>query len=133
MTTARLIRRRLALLLERGRALTEIEIERAGLAGAGFARNISVYSIDGPANFMARRPPLPRRKAGLSSTDNGNAIRAWLPSPMVGTVYWAPEARRQTVSSKSARKYRPGRRLLIIEAMKNDVKTRFPSAARRHP
>src|SRR5919106_3963619 len=78
--------RELALLLDET-SLTEIEIERAGLR-VRVARNISV-SAAMPASFQ----PAPAAAAAIAA---GSAAAADLakhpgvvPSPMVGTAYWA--------------------------------------------
>src|SRR5438270_10055087 len=78
--------RELALLLDET-SLTEIEIERAGLR-VRVARNISIQASM-PANFQpaasapAASPPLDV----ADIADHPGVV----PSPMVGTAYWASE------------------------------------------
>jgi acetyl-CoA carboxylase biotin carboxyl carrier protein len=106
--------RELALLLDET-SLTEIEIERAGLR-VRVARNISV-SAAMPASFQ----PAPAAAAAIAA---GNAAVADLakhpgvvPSPMVGTAYWAPEPGAKPFIEVGT-KVSAGQTLLIIEAMK---------------
>jgi acetyl-CoA carboxylase biotin carboxyl carrier protein len=82
--------RELALLLDET-SLTEIEIERAGLR-VRVARNITI-AASMPASLQAAAPG-----ATASATATAAAATADLanhpgvvPSPMVGTAYWAPE------------------------------------------
>src|SRR4051812_37454183 len=78
--------RELALLLDET-SLTEIEIERAGLR-VRVARNISVAAAM-PASY------LPSAAAAVAAAPAVAADIAKhpgvVPSPMVGTAYWAPE------------------------------------------
>jgi acetyl-CoA carboxylase biotin carboxyl carrier protein len=106
--------RELALLLDET-SLTEIEIERAGLR-VRVARNISV-SAAMPASFQ----PAPAAAAAIAA---GSAAAADLakhpgvvPSPMVGTAYWAPEPGAKPFIEVGT-KVSAGQTLLIIEAMK---------------
>jgi acetyl-CoA carboxylase biotin carboxyl carrier protein len=106
--------RELALLLDET-SLTEIEIERAGLR-VRVARNVSI-AASLPANFA---PAL----AGASAAPTGAPAAADLsthpgvvPSPMVGTAYWAPEPGAKPFIEVGA-KVSVGQTLLIIEAMK---------------
>jgi acetyl-CoA carboxylase biotin carboxyl carrier protein len=106
--------RELALLLDET-SLTEIEIERAGLR-VRVARNVSI-AASLPANFA----PAP---AGASAAPTGAPAAADLskhpgvvPSPMVGTAYWAPEPGAKPFIEVGA-KVSVGQTLLIIEAMK---------------
>ncbi|KRR22501.1 acetyl-CoA carboxylase biotin carboxyl carrier protein [Bradyrhizobium retamae] len=106
--------RELALLLDET-SLTEIEIERAGLR-VRVARNISV-SAAMPASFQ----PAPAAAAPIAA---GGAAAADLakhpgvvPSPMVGTAYWAPEPGAKPFIEVGT-KVSAGQTLLIIEAMK---------------
>jgi acetyl-CoA carboxylase biotin carboxyl carrier protein len=89
--------RELALLLDET-GLTEIEIERSGLR-ARVARNISI-AASAPAAVadIAKHPGV-------------------VPSPMVGTVYWASEPGAKPFIEVGA-KVAVGQTLLIIEAMK---------------
>src|ERR1700726_4590840 len=104
--------RELALLLDET-SLTEIEIERAGLR-VRVARNISV----------AAAVPSHYQPAGASSGAAAPAPAADLakhpgvvPSPMVGTAYWASEPGAKPFVEVGA-KVSVGQTLLIIEAMK---------------
>jgi len=110
--------RELALLLDET-SLTEIEIERAGLR-VRVARNISI-AASMPQSFQ---PGATGASAAASASATAAAASADLanhpgvvPSPMVGTAYWAPEPGAKPfieVGSKVA----AGQTLLIIEAMK---------------
>ncbi|MDB5655850.1 MAG: acetyl-CoA carboxylase, biotin carboxyl carrier protein [Tardiphaga sp.] len=106
--------RELALLLDETN-LTEIEVERAGLR-VRVARNISVTSAI-PANYQPAPQyapaPAPVAAAPVEAAKHPGAV----PSPMVGTVYWASEPGARPfieVGSKVA----VGQTLVIIEAMK---------------
>jgi acetyl-CoA carboxylase biotin carboxyl carrier protein len=108
--------RELALLLDET-SLTEIEIERAGLR-VRVARNISI-AASMPANFQQ----MPSGSAPSAASVTPAAIAdlakhpGVVPSPMVGTAYWASEPGAKPfieVGSKVA----VGQTLLIIEAMK---------------
>jgi len=105
--------RELALLLDETR-LTEIEIERAGLR-VRVARNISI---------AASLPPNYTPAAGAPVAASGPPLVAdiakhpgMVPSPMVGTVYWASEPGANRFIEVGAR-VTAGQTLLIIEAMK---------------
>jgi acetyl-CoA carboxylase biotin carboxyl carrier protein len=103
--------RELASLLDESN-LTEIEIERAGLR-VRVARNVSVASAV-PVHHAVASPLLVP-----ASADAGDFAKhpGMVPSPMVGTVYWASEPGARPfieVGSKVA----VGQTLLIIEAMK---------------
>jgi acetyl-CoA carboxylase biotin carboxyl carrier protein len=104
--------RELALLLDET-SLTEIEIERAGLR-VRVARNVTV-SAAMPANFQ------PMAAAAAVSAAPGAADLAKhpgvVPSPMVGTAYWAPEPGAKPFIDVGS-KVSAGQTLLIIEAMK---------------
>ena len=106
--------RELALLLDETN-LTEIEIERAGLR-VRVARNISIAASI-PASVS---PPAPASapSAGASAVPNDIAMHPGVvPSPMVGTVYWASEPGAKPFIEVGA-KVSVGQTLLIIEAMK---------------
>ena len=110
--------RELALLLDET-SLTEIEIERAGLR-VRVARNISI-AASMPASFQ---PGLTGASAAASASATAGAAAADLanhpgvvPSPMVGTAYWAPEPGAKPFIEVGAR-VTAGQTLLIIEAMK---------------
>ncbi|MDE5454574.1 acetyl-CoA carboxylase biotin carboxyl carrier protein [Bradyrhizobium sp. CSA112] len=105
--------RELALLLDET-SLTEIEIERAGLR-VRVARNISV-SAAMPASFQ----PMPAGAAAVASAAAGADLAKHpgvVPSPMVGTAYWAPEPGAKPFIEVGT-KVSAGQTLLIIEAMK---------------
>ena len=108
--------RELALLLDET-SLTEIEIERAGLR-VRVARNITI-AASMPASLQAAAPG-----ATASATATAAAATADLanhpgvvPSPMVGTAYWAPEPGAKPFIEVGV-KVTAGQTLLIIEAMK---------------
>jgi acetyl-CoA carboxylase biotin carboxyl carrier protein len=104
--------RELALLLDET-SLTEIEIERSGLR-VRVARNISI-ATSMPANFQ------PTASAAAAETPADGADIAQhpgaVPSPMVGTIYWASEPGAKPFIEVGARVL-VGQTLLIIEAMK---------------
>ena len=104
--------RELALLLDET-SLTEIEIERAGLR-VRVARNITVTAAM-PANYQ---PALaaPAAAAAPGATDLAKHPGV-VPSPMVGTAYWAPEPGAKPFIDVGS-KVSAGQTLLIIEAMK---------------
>ncbi len=93
--------RELALLLDET-SLTEIEIERAGLR-VRVARNVSI-AASLPQN-MQPPAPAPAATAPAEVAKHPGLV----PSPMVGTAYWA---------SEPGAKVSLGETLLIIEAMK---------------
>ena len=93
--------------------LTEIEIERAGLR-VRVARNISIAASI-PASVQSAPVScrgLPRRAAADLAKHPGV-----VPSPMVGTAYWAPEPGAKPFIEVGT-KVSAGQTLLIIEAMK---------------
>jgi acetyl-CoA carboxylase biotin carboxyl carrier protein len=104
--------RELALLLDET-SLTEIEIERAGLR-VRVARNISI-AASMPANLQ------PAAAAAAAAATLGAADVAKhpgvVPSPMVGTAYWASEPGAKPFIEVGS-KVSVGQTLLIIEAMK---------------
>ena len=103
--------RELALLLDET-SLTEIEIERAGLR-VRVARNITV-SAAMPAGFQPAPVAVAAGPAaGADLTKHPGAV----PSPMVGTAYWAPEPGAKPFIEVGS-KVSAGQTLLIIEAMK---------------
>jgi acetyl-CoA carboxylase biotin carboxyl carrier protein len=104
--------RELALLLDET-SLTEIEIERAGLR-VRVARNTTI-AASLPANF-APASPAAATAAATPSADLSQHPGA-VPSPMVGTAYWAPEPGAKPFIEVGA-KVSVGQTLLIIEAMK---------------
>ena len=106
--------RELALLLDET-SLTEIEIERAG-PRVRVARNVSIATAM-PASLPMSAPlPAAVATAAAVGTDFSNHPGV-VPSPMVGTVYWAPEPGAKPFIEVGA-KVAAGQTLLIIEAMK---------------
>jgi acetyl-CoA carboxylase biotin carboxyl carrier protein len=104
--------RELALLLDET-SLTEIEIERAGLR-LRVARNISIAASMPSAVQGTASAPAPVAAAAVVDIAKHPGV---VPSPMVGTAYWASEPGAKPfieVGSKVA----VGQTLLIIEAMK---------------
>jgi acetyl-CoA carboxylase biotin carboxyl carrier protein len=104
--------RELALLLDET-SLTEIEVERAGFR-LRVARNITI-AASVPTGVQAA-PPAPAGPAPAASTDIAKHPGA-VPSPMVGTAYWASEPGAKPFIEVGA-KVSVGQTLLIIEAMK---------------
>jgi acetyl-CoA carboxylase biotin carboxyl carrier protein len=109
--------RELALLLDET-SLSEIEIERAGLR-VRVARNMSVA-----ASVLVSYHPGPAVAAATAAAAAAPAATADLskhpgmvPSPMVGTAYWAPEPGAKPFIEVGS-KVSVGQTLLIIEAMK---------------
>jgi acetyl-CoA carboxylase biotin carboxyl carrier protein len=105
--------RELALLLDET-SLTEIEIERAGLR-VRVARNVSIAAavpaaIPMAASAIAAAPAA----APLADLSKHPGV---VPSPMVGTAYWAPEPGAKPFIEVGS-KVSAGQTLLIIEAMK---------------
>jgi acetyl-CoA carboxylase biotin carboxyl carrier protein len=104
--------RELALLLDET-SLTEIEIERAGLR-VRVARNVSI-AASMPANFHpAASAPAGAAPAGVADLAKHPGV---VPSPMVGTAYWASEPGAKPFIEVGT-KVSVGQTLLIIEAMK---------------
>jgi acetyl-CoA carboxylase biotin carboxyl carrier protein len=104
--------RELALLLDETN-LTEIEIERAGLR-VRVARNISV-AASVPASYAPA--PAPAVAAGPAPAVDIAKHPGAVPSPMVGTVYWASEPGARPFIEVGS-KVTVGQTLVIIEAMK---------------
>ena len=105
--------RELALLLDET-SLTEIEIERAGLR-VRVARNISI-AASMPSGFQAAPASAPEAAVPVDVADVAKHPGV-VPSPMVGTVYWASEPGTKPFVEVGA-KVSVGQTLLIIEAMK---------------
>jgi len=106
--------RELALLLDETN-LTEIEVERAGLR-VRVARNIQIAAAM-PANYQPAPQYAPAPVAVAAAPVEAAKHPGVVPSPMVGTVYWASEPGARPfveVGSKVA----AGQTLVIIEAMK---------------
>jgi len=107
--------RELALLLDET-SLTEIEIERAGLR-VRVARNISIAAAI-PAPVTAAAPVQPATTSAAAPATSALANHPGVvPSPMVGTAYWAPEPGAKPFIEVGI-KVSAGQTLLIIEAMK---------------
>jgi acetyl-CoA carboxylase biotin carboxyl carrier protein len=106
--------RELALLLDET-SLTEIEIERAGLR-VRVARNVSIAASI-PANFAPMPTGASAAVTAASATADLSKHPGVVPSPMVGTAYWAPEPGAKPFIEVGA-KVSVGQTLLIIEAMK---------------
>ena len=104
--------RELALLLDET-SLTEIEIERAGLR-VRVARNISVA-----ASMPSNSQPAASAPAAAVPVDVADITKhpGVVPSPMVGTAYWASEPGAKPFIEVGT-KVTVGQTLLIIEAMK---------------
>jgi acetyl-CoA carboxylase biotin carboxyl carrier protein len=103
--------RELALLLDET-SLTEIEIERAGLR-VRVARNVSIAATM-PANFQATASVPATAAAAVADLAKHPGV---VPSPMVGTAYWASEPGAKPFIEVGT-KVSVGQTLLIIEAMK---------------
>ena len=110
--------RELALLLDET-SLTEIEIERAGLR-LRVARNISIAAAMPPSvapPAVATTPAAASVGAAGAPAIDFTKHPGAVPSPMVGTAYWAPEPGAKPFIEVGA-KVSAGQTLLIIEAMK---------------
>ena len=108
--------RELASLLDET-SLTEIEIERAGFR-LRVARNISVAAAM-PATFhaAAAAPAASASAAASAAANDLSKHPGVVPSPMVGTAYWAPEPGAKPFVDVGT-KVTVGQTLMIIEAMK---------------
>lgn len=106
--------RELAKLLDET-SLSEIEIERAGLR-VRVARNISVAAAGMGGVVPLAAAPAPAASVPASANDLANHPGV-VPSPMVGTAYWAPEPGAKPFIEVGSR-VAAGQPLLIIEAMK---------------
>jgi acetyl-CoA carboxylase biotin carboxyl carrier protein len=110
--------RELALLLDET-SLTEIEIERAGLR-VRVARNVSIAaSVPVAAAPLGAATPSPTTAAASAAAVAADFSKhpGSVPSPMVGTAYWAPEPGAKPFIEVGS-KVSAGQTLLIIEAMK---------------
>ena len=104
--------RELALLLDET-SLSEIEIERAGLR-LRVARNVSI-AASMPASVAAGVPaPVAAAPATVGDIAKHPGV---VPSPMVGTAYWASEPGAKPFIEVGS-KVSVGQTLVIIEAMK---------------
>lgn len=106
--------RELAALLDET-SLTEIELERAGLR-VRVARNVTVAAAVPSAVPAAGMPVVAAAVAAAAGTDLSKHPGV-VPSPMVGTAYWAPEPGAKPFVEVGA-KVTVGQTLMIIEAMK---------------
>jgi acetyl-CoA carboxylase biotin carboxyl carrier protein len=108
--------RELALLLDET-SLTEIEIERAGLR-VRVARNVSIAaSVPAIAPAVIAASQAAAVAAAPSAANDLSKHPGVVPSPMVGTAYWAPEPGAKPFVEVGA-KVSVGQTLMIIEAMK---------------
>ncbi len=106
--------RELAVLLDETN-LTEIEIERAGLR-VRVARNVSIAASVPMGYQPAAAAPANAAAAPAAVADLAKHPGV-VPSPMVGTAYWASEPGAKPFIEVGA-KVTAGQTLLIIEAMK---------------
>jgi acetyl-CoA carboxylase biotin carboxyl carrier protein len=104
--------RELALLLDETN-LTEIEIERGGLR-VRVARNISIAASMPPSIQAAAAAPAAAAPVAVADIAKHPGV---VPSPMVGTAYWASEPGAKPFIEVGS-KVSVGQTLLIIEAMK---------------
>jgi acetyl-CoA carboxylase biotin carboxyl carrier protein len=104
--------RELALLLGETN-LTEIEIERAGLR-VRVARNISIAAAAPSSVAAIASAPVATAPASVGDIAKHPGV---VPSPMVGTAYWASEPGAKPFIEVGS-KVSVGQTLLIIEAMK---------------
>jgi acetyl-CoA carboxylase biotin carboxyl carrier protein len=107
--------RELALLLDET-SLTEIEIERSGLR-VRVARNISIAAGIPAGLTPAASAPVAMVSAAAAAGTDLSKHPGVVPSPMVGTAYWAPEPGAKPFIEVGTR-VSAGQTLLIIEAMK---------------
>ena len=117
--------RELALLLDET-SLSEIEIERAGLR-LRVARNISVATSVPVTVAAAAAPAAVAAPAGAAGVTDFAKHPGVVPSPMVGTAYWAPEPGAKPFIEVGSR-VTAGQTLLIIEAMKTMNQSPSPRA-----
>jgi acetyl-CoA carboxylase biotin carboxyl carrier protein len=98
-------------------SLTEIEIERSGLR-LRVARNVSVAAAVPAAFHAAAATPVASATASASAAAGDLSKHPGVvPSPMVGTAYWAPEPGAKPFVEVGS-KVSVGQTLMIIEAMK---------------
>jgi len=110
---ASLIRELAALLDET--SLTEIELERAGLR-IRVARNVTIAAAM-PSALPQAAASLPVVAAAAAANADMSKHPGVVPSPMVGTAYWAPEPGAKPFIEVGS-KVTVGQTLMIIEAMK---------------
>ncbi|GAB1716229.1 MAG: biotin carboxyl carrier protein [Nitrobacter sp.] len=104
--------RELAALLDETK-LTEIEIERDGLR-VRVARNVSVGAAMTAVYQTPVQAPAATPASGVADVSKHPGM---VPSPMVGTAYWASEPGAKPFIEVGS-KVTAGQTLLIIEAMK---------------
>jgi acetyl-CoA carboxylase biotin carboxyl carrier protein len=92
--------------------LSEIEIERSGLR-VRVARNVTIAAAM-PAAYHATPAAASAAAAAVADLSKHPGV---VPSPMVGTAYWAPEPGAKPFIEVGS-KVSAGQTLLIIEAMK---------------
>ncbi|CCE04346.1 acetyl-CoA carboxylase, biotin carboxyl carrier protein subunit [Bradyrhizobium sp. STM 3843] len=108
--------RELAALLDET-SLTEIELERAGLR-IRVARNVTVAAaVPAAVPSAAAAMPVVVAAAAAAASADLSKHPGVVPSPMVGTAYWAPEPGAKPFVEVGA-KVAVGQTLMIIEAMK---------------
>lgn len=106
--------RELAALLDET-SLTEIELERAGLR-VRVARNVTVAAAV-PSALPGAAVPVVAAAAAAAAGADLSKHPGVVPSPMVGTAYWAPEPGAKPFVEVGSR-VTVGQTLMIIEAMK---------------
>jgi acetyl-CoA carboxylase biotin carboxyl carrier protein len=98
-------------------SLTEIEIERSGLR-LRVARNVSVAAaLPAAYNAVAVTPVASASASASAAAGDLSKHPGVVPSPMVGTAYWAPEPGAKPFVDVGS-KVSVGQTLMIIEAMK---------------
>ncbi len=98
-------------------SLSEIEIERAGLR-VRVARTISIAaSMPASPPAAAPAPASVEAAAPAAGATDFSKHPGMVPSPMVGTAYWAPEPGAKPFIEVGTR-VTAGQTLMIIEAMK---------------
>ena len=116
--------RELATLLDETN-LTEIEIERSGLR-VRVARNVSIAAAIPAVAHAAAAPAAIAAAAPAAGSDISKHPGA-VPSPMVGTAYWASEPGAKPFIDVGSR-VKVGDTLMIIEAMKTMNQIPSPKA-----
>ncbi|UFZ05425.1 acetyl-CoA carboxylase biotin carboxyl carrier protein [Bradyrhizobium ontarionense] len=106
--------RELAALLDET-SLTEIELERAGLR-IRVARNVTIAAAM-PSGVPAAAVPVVAAATAAAAGADLSKHPGVVPSPMVGTAYWAPEPGAKPFIEVGS-KVTVGQTLMIIEAMK---------------
>ncbi|MGJ4881650.1 MULTISPECIES: acetyl-CoA carboxylase biotin carboxyl carrier protein [unclassified Bradyrhizobium] len=108
--------RELAALLDET-SLTEIELERAGLR-IRVARNVTVAAaVHSAIGTAAAGVPVVAAATAAAAGADLSKHPGVVPSPMVGTAYWAPEPGAKPFVEVGS-KVSVGQTLMIIEAMK---------------